>query len=64
MIGSHYSSACYLDGALPATLYLALRYADNPRDGSIENVMVGGDNCHRRARGYRDAANRGHPTVL
>lgn len=49
VIGRHYSPACYLDGALPATFYLALRYADNPREGLIENVMAGGDNCHRGA---------------
>lgn len=49
VIGRHYSPACYLDGALPATFYLALRYAGAPREGLIENVMAGGDNCHRGA---------------
>jgi ADP-ribosylglycohydrolase len=29
--------------------YLALRYADRPDQGLIENVMAGGDNCHRGA---------------
>jgi ADP-ribosylglycohydrolase len=49
VIGRHYSPACYLDDAMPATFYLALRYAENPREGLIENVMAGGDNCHRGA---------------
>ena len=49
VIGPRYSPACYLDGAMPATFYLMLRYADRPRDGLIENVMAGGDNCHRGA---------------
>ncbi len=49
VIGRRYSPACYLDGAMPAVFYLALRYADHPREGLVENVMVGGDNCHRGA---------------
>lgn len=49
VIGRHYSPACYLDHAMPATFYLALRYADRPAEGLVENVMAGGDNCHRGA---------------
>jgi ADP-ribosylglycohydrolase len=49
VIGRTFSPACYLDGALPATFYLVLRYADRPSEGLIENVMVGGDSCHRGA---------------
>ena len=49
VIGRTYSPACYLDDAMPATFYFALRYADRPDQGFIENVMVGGDNCHRGA---------------
>jgi ADP-ribosyl-[dinitrogen reductase] hydrolase len=44
-----FSPACYLDQALPATLYLALKYADRPEAGLIANTNVGGDNCHRGA---------------
>jgi ADP-ribosylglycohydrolase len=49
VIGRLYSPACYLDGAMPATFYLSLKYADRPGEGLIENVMAGGDNCHRGA---------------
>lgn len=49
VIGRRYSPACYLDDAMPATFYLLLRYAADPREGVIENVMAGGDNCHRGA---------------
>jgi len=49
VVGRIYSPACYLQDAMPATFYLMLRYADRPQDGLIENVMVGGDNCHRGA---------------
>lgn len=49
VIGRYYSPACYLDGAMPATFYLALRYADRPAVGLTENVMAGGDNCGRGA---------------
>ncbi|MFP4331112.1 MAG: ADP-ribosylglycohydrolase family protein [Spirochaetaceae bacterium] len=49
VIGPRYSPACYLEDSMPATFYLALRYADRPAEGLIENVMAGGDNCHRGA---------------
>ncbi len=49
VMGRHYSTACYLDGAMPAIAYLALRYADNPREALIQNTMAGGDNCGRGA---------------
>jgi ADP-ribosylglycohydrolase len=49
VIGRVFSPACYLDDALPATWYLALRYAGDPRAGLIANTMAGGDNCHRGA---------------
>lgn len=53
VLGRVYSTACYLDGAMPATFYLALRYADDPTDDPAEaliaNTMAGGDNCHRGA---------------
>ncbi|MDJ0623756.1 MAG: ADP-ribosylglycohydrolase family protein [Desulfocapsaceae bacterium] len=49
VVGMHYSSACYVDYAVPATLYLALKYQDNPEEGLIANTMCGGDNCGRGA---------------
>ena len=49
VIGKVWSPACYLDESLPATFYLAWKYAKTPRLGLIANVMVGGDNCHRGA---------------
>lgn len=47
IIGSKFSSACYIDQAFPAALYLALKYHDDFSAGIIANAMVGGDNCHR-----------------
>ena len=49
VVGRHYSSACYLDQALPATLYLAAKYHDRPEEALITNTMCGGDNCGRGA---------------
>lgn len=49
VVGMHYSSACYVDYAVPATLYLALKYRDDPEEGLIANTMCGGDNCGRGA---------------
>jgi ADP-ribosylglycohydrolase len=49
VIGKHFSSACYIEQALPATLYLALKYVDDPESGLIANTMAGGDNAGRGA---------------
>jgi ADP-ribosylglycohydrolase len=49
VVGRLLSPACYVDGAVPACLYLARKYADRPEDGLVANTMVGGDNCHRGA---------------
>ena len=49
VVGRVWSPACYLDDSLPATLYLALKYAERPREALVANTMVGGDNCHRGA---------------
>lgn len=49
VIGGRYSHACYIDGAWPAALYLAYRYADRPLDGLQANAELGGDNVHRGA---------------
>lgn len=49
VVDSHFSSACYIDKAFPASLYLAWKYADSFRNGIIANTNIGGDNCHRGA---------------
>ena len=49
VIGRILSPACYVDDSVPATLYLARKYADRPEDGLVANTMVGGDNCYRGA---------------
>jgi ADP-ribosylglycohydrolase len=49
VVGRHFSPACYLQDSIPATLYLALKYADNPDEGLIANTMCGGDNAGRGA---------------
>ena len=47
IIGSKLSPACYVEDSVPATLYLALKYCERPREGLIANTMLGGDNVHR-----------------
>jgi ADP-ribosyl-[dinitrogen reductase] hydrolase len=49
VMGRLYSTACYLEDALPGTFYLALRSADDPEEALVANAMAGGDNCHRGA---------------
>jgi len=49
VVGKHYSSACYVDHAVPATLYFALKYESSPEDGLIANTICGGDNAGRGA---------------
>lgn len=49
VVGHLVSSACYIEDALPATIYLALRYEKNFKEGLIQNTHLGGDNCHRGA---------------
>lgn len=49
VVGERYAIACPLRDALPATLFLAVKYAGAPRDGLLSNVRLGGDNCHRGA---------------
>lgn len=49
IIGPRLSPACYLDDSVPATIYLAAKYHDSPREGLIANTMLGGDNVHRGA---------------
>lgn len=47
VVGKHFSSACYVEQSIPATLYLALKYQDFPEEAMIANTMCGGDNAGR-----------------
>jgi ADP-ribosyl-[dinitrogen reductase] hydrolase len=49
VIGERFSAACYVEDAVPASLYLAWKYQDDFAAGIIANTMAGGDNCHRGA---------------
>ena len=49
VIGHRLSSACYVEDALPAVIYLAWKYAHDPEAGLIANTHLGGDNAHRGA---------------
>jgi ADP-ribosylglycohydrolase len=49
VVGRHFSSACYVEQSVPATLYLALKYQNSPEKGMIANTMCGGDNAGRGA---------------
>ncbi len=49
VVGQRFSPACYIKEAFPATLYLALKYADDLEAGLVSNTNLGGDNCHRGA---------------
>jgi len=49
VIGRHLSSACYVEDALPATIYLALKYHHDVARGLIANTNLGGDNAGRGA---------------
>ncbi|WP_287038919.1 ADP-ribosylglycohydrolase family protein [Desulfobacter sp.] len=49
VVGKHFSSACYMEHSIPATLYLAYKYAGKPEQGLIANTMCGGDNAGRGA---------------
>ena len=47
ILGSVFSTACYIQEAFPATLYLAWKYAHELPHALISNTQLGGDNCHR-----------------
>jgi ADP-ribosylglycohydrolase len=49
VIRSRFSPACYVENAMPASLYLVWKYHRDFADGVIANAMVGGDGCHRGA---------------
>jgi len=47
VVGGHLSTACYVEDSVPAAIYLALKYADQPEQGLIVNTNLGGDNAYR-----------------
>lgn len=49
IVGRKFSPACYIDQAMPASLFLAWKYHENFSEGVTANAMCGGDNCHRGA---------------
>jgi len=49
VIGSRLSTACYVEHAVPAVVYLALKYHDDPEAGLVANINLGGDNAYRGA---------------
>lgn len=49
VVGERFSAACYVEDAMPSSLYLVWKYADDFSAGIIANTMAGGDNCHRGA---------------
>ncbi len=49
VVGRCLSTACYVEDAVPAVIYLAYKYAENPERGLVVNTNLGGDNAHRGA---------------
>jgi len=49
VVGGQLSTACYVEDSVPAAIYLALKYADQPEKGLIVNTNLGGDNAYRGA---------------
>ena len=49
VIGQFLSTACYVEHAVPAVVYLALKYHDDPEKALIVNTNLGGDNAARGA---------------
>lgn len=49
VIGKRLSSACYVEDAMPATIYLALKYHNDAAQGLIANTNLGGENAGRGA---------------
>jgi ADP-ribosylglycohydrolase len=49
IIGRRFSTACYVEDAVPAVIYLALKYHDDPEKALIANTNLGGDNAGRGA---------------
>ena len=49
VIGRRFSTACYVEDAVPAVIYLALKYHHDPQKALIVNTNLGGDNAGRGA---------------
>ena len=49
VIGPRLSTACYVEDSVPAVIYLALKYHDEPEKALIVNTNLGGDNVARGA---------------
>ena len=49
VIGRYLSTACYVEDAVPAVIYLALKYHRNPEEALVVNTNLGGDNAARGA---------------
>ena len=49
VIGQRFSTACYVEDAVPAVVYLALKYHHDPEKALIVNTNLGGDNAGRGA---------------
>lgn len=41
------STACYVEDSVPAVIYLALKYHQDPQQALIVNTNLGGDNAAR-----------------
>ena len=49
VIGPRLSTACYVEDSVPAVIYLALKYHNDPTKALIVNTNLGGDNAGRGA---------------
>jgi len=49
VIGQRFSTACYVEDAVPAVIYLALKYHHDPEKALVVNTNLGGDNAGRGA---------------
>jgi hypothetical protein len=47
VIGPRLSTACYVEHSVPAVIYLALKYGEDPEKALIINTNLGGDNASR-----------------
>lgn len=49
VVGRRISPACYVEDAIPAIAYLALKYSDDVEKALVVNTNLGGDNAGRGA---------------
>ena len=47
VVGGLFSPACYISDSWPSVLYLAYKYASEPKQALLVNTNLGGDNVHR-----------------